>query len=217
MKKGDSFRHQGLRARLVEEVRSKGIKDKNVLKAIGHVPRHLFMDSAFVKFAYRDTAFPIGEGQTISQPYTVAFQTELLRVKPGDKILEVGTGSGYQAAVLAEMGAELFTIERQAALHQKSSRLLISLGYNKIKFVLGDGYEGVPASAPFDGIIITAGAPEVPQQLLLQLKEGGVMVAPVGREMQVMKRITRLSDDEFEQESFGQFKFVPMLSGVVRK
>lgn len=217
MKNRDSFRHQGLRARLVEEVRSKGIKNEEVLKAIGKVPRHLFMDTAFVKFAYRDTAFPIGEGQTISQPYTVAFQSQLLEVKPGQKILEVGTGSGYQAAILAEMGAEILTIERQAALHTKSSKLLQSLGYSKIKFVLGDGYQGYPSYAPFDSIIITAGAPEVPQDLLLQLKEGGVMVAPIGKDVQIMMKITRLSGEEFEQESFGRFQFVPMLSGVVKK
>lgn len=217
MKNRDSFRHQGLRSRLVEEVRAKGISDQEVLNAIGKVPRHLFMDPAFVKFAYRDTAFPIGEGQTISQPYTVAFQTQLLEVKAGHKILEVGTGSGYQAAVLAEMGAEILTIERQAALHQKTSKLMVSLGYNKVKFVLGDGYEGYPTYAPYDGIIITAGAPEVPQDLLLQLKEGGVMVAPIGKDVQIMMRIKRLSGEEFEQESFGRFQFVPMLSGVVKK
>ncbi len=217
MKNRDSFRHQGLRARLVEEVRAKGINNDKVLRAIGKVPRHLFMDTAFVKFAYRDTAFPIGEGQTISQPYTVAFQTQLLEVEAGHKILEVGTGSGYQAAILAEMGAEILTIERQAALHSKSSKLLTSLGYNKVKFVLGDGYKGYPSYAPFDSIIITAGAPEVPQELLLQLKEGGVMVAPIGKDVQVMMRIKRLSGEEFEQESFGRFQFVPMLSGVVKK
>ena len=217
MKNRDSFRHKGLRSRLVEEVRAKGINDEEVLKAMGNVPRHLFMDSAFVKFAYRDTAFPIGEGQTISQPYTVAFQTQLLEVETGHKILEVGTGSGYQAAILAEMGVEILTIERQAALHHKTSKLLLSLGYNKVKLILGDGYEGYPTYAPFDGIIITAGAPEVPQDLLLQLKEGGVMVAPIGKDVQTMMRIKRLSGEEFEQESFGRFQFVPMLSGVVKK
>jgi protein-L-isoaspartate(D-aspartate) O-methyltransferase len=215
--KTDSFRHKGLRARLVEDLRKKGITDEAVLAAIGAVPRHLFLDSSFVNFAYRDTAFPIGSGQTISQPSTVALQTQLLGIRPGDKVLEVGTGSGYQAAVLCETGVSLYSIERQPDLYRRCVKLLPSLGYSKIRLSLGDGYEGLAAFAPFDAILVTAGANEIPQKLLLQLKQGGVMVIPVGDNKQVMTRIRRLSEDEFEKEEFGECAFVPMLSGVAGK
>ncbi|SMO67420.1 protein-L-isoaspartate(D-aspartate) O-methyltransferase [Saccharicrinis carchari] len=212
----DTFRHKGLRNRLVDDIAKKGIKDEAVLNAIGAVPRHLFFESSFIKFAYQDKAFPIGAGQTISQPYTVAFQTELLQIKTGDKVLEVGTGSGYQAAVLCEMGAKVFTIERQKELFAKSSHLLPRMGY-KPRFFLGDGYKGLPQQAPFDKIIVTAGAPQIPEDLLTQLCIGGLMVIPVGSgNVQVMTRITRDSESEFSQEQFGQFVFVPLLKGVVK-
>ncbi|ASB49709.1 protein-L-isoaspartate(D-aspartate) O-methyltransferase [Alkalitalea saponilacus] len=213
----DSFRHKGLRARLVDEVRKKGITDEKVLEAIGSVPRHVFLDSSFVKYAYKDMAFPIGAGQTISQPSTVALQTSLLKVKPGDKILEVGTGSGYQAAVLCEMGVHLFSIERQPELYSKTKIALSGFKYRKLRLFLGDGYEGLPGFAPFDAIIVTAGASEVPASLLMQLKTGGIMVIPVGTSTQVMTRIIRISDQEFEKEEFGKCAFVPMLSGVAQK
>ena len=211
----DSFRHKGLRAQLVGELIKKGITNKDVLNAIGKIPRHLFIDSSFVKFAYVDKAFPIGAGQTISQPYTVAFQTQLLETKPGDKVLEIGTGSGYQTAILCELGCDIYTIERQPELYEKTKAFLPLIGYNRVKFFLGDGYKGIIDSAPFDAILITAGAKEIPKELLLQLKaKGGVMVVPLGSGIQIMTRIRRLSDDDFEKEEFGQFSFVPMLPGV---
>jgi len=211
----DSLRHQGLRKRLVEALRIKGIKDAKVLEAIGRVPRHLFMESTFIQFAYKDQAFPIGAGQTISQPYTVAFQTQLLEVKKNDKVLEIGTGSGYQAAVLLEMGAKVYTIERQKELFVKTQALLPTIGYHP-KFFLGDGYKGLPTYGPFDKIIVTAGAPSVPHELKKQLKINGKMVIPVGRDdRQEMFVITRLSDDEFKTEKYGSFVFVPLLKGVV--
>ncbi|MBS2212858.1 protein-L-isoaspartate(D-aspartate) O-methyltransferase [Carboxylicivirga mesophila] len=216
MMRKDSFRHIGMRARLVEELRRKRITDERVLEAIGRVPRHLFLESSFIKFAYQDKAFPIGAGQTISQPYTVALQSQLLEVKAGEKILEVGTGSGYQAAVLLEMGVKLFSIERQGELYQRSVRLLRELGYQG-RFYLGDGYEGLPAQAPFDKIIITAGAPIIPRNLLMQLKVGGMMVIPFGDTKQVLMRIIRINEDEFEQEEIEECAFVPMLNGVVGK
>jgi protein-L-isoaspartate(D-aspartate) O-methyltransferase len=216
MELSDSFRHKGLRHRLVREIEKKGITDKNVLEAIGRVPRHLFMDSSFVNMAYKDQAFPIGQGQTISQPYTVAVQTSLLDVKPGDRILEIGTGSGYQAAVLHEMGASVFSIERQKRLYQKTSRLLAPMGYKDIRLFLGDGYEGLPAFAPFDKIIVTAAVDEVPSTLLMQLKIDGMLVVPLGERSQTMTRIKRLSDDDFEKETFGEFAFVPMLKGIAK-
>jgi protein-L-isoaspartate(D-aspartate) O-methyltransferase len=215
MKQLDSYRHQGLRRILVDGLMARGITDRAVLGAIRRVPRHLFMDSSFVQYAYRDKAFPIGSGQTISQPYTVAFQTQLLKVDAGSKVLEVGTGSGYQAAVLAEMGVDLYSIERQTSLYNKCKTLLPAIGYPKIRLFLGDGYAGLPGFEPFDAILVTAGALNVPRQLLLQLKIGGALVVPVGSQVQEMTRVVRLSDDEFEQQCFGSFQFVPMLHGVV--
>jgi len=211
----DSLRHQGMRKRLVEGIRIKGVRDPRVLDAIAKVPRHLFMDSSFIQFAYKDQAFPIGAGQTISQPFTVAFQTQLLDVQPNEKVLEVGTGSGYQAAVLVEMGATVFTIERQRELYLKVQQLLPEIGYHP-KFFYGDGYKGLPTYGPFDKIIITAGAPVLPEELLQQLRVGGVLVAPIGpSEKQVMYKVTRNSEDEFEKEKHGTFVFVPMLKGTV--
>ncbi len=212
----DSFRHKGLRNRLVKEIEKKGITEKKVLEAIGRVPRHLFMDSSFVHLAYQDQAFPIGQGQTISQPYTVAFQSSLLDVQPGCKVLEIGTGSGYQAAVLSEMQAEVFSIERQQRLYKATGQLLTDIGYPDIRLFLGDGNEGLPAFAPFDRILVTAGASEVPSNLLIQLRPGGIMVIPIGVQSQTMIRIKRLSKDEFEQESFGSFAFVPLLKGIAK-
>jgi protein-L-isoaspartate(D-aspartate) O-methyltransferase len=211
----DTPRHQGLRKRLVEGLKIKGIRDKQVLEAISRVPRHLFMDSSFLNFAYKDQAFPIGAGQTISQPYTVAFQTQLLEVRPMYKILEVGTGSGYQAAILCEMKAKLYTIERQRELYIKAQQLLPELGYYPA-FFLGDGYKGLPTYGPFDRIIVTAGAPSVPEELLQQLVTGGKLVIPVGSEdQQTMLLITRTGPDDFTTEKHGAFVFVPMLKGTV--
>ncbi len=210
----DTLRHQGLRKLLVEGIRIKGIKDEKVLAAIGKVPRHLFMDSSFTQFAYKDQAFPIGAGQTISQPYTVAMQTQLLQIERFDKILEVGTGSGYQAAVLLEMGATVYTIERQRELYLKTQAILPQIGYNP-KFFYGDGYKGLPTYGPFDKIIITAGAPAIPEDLLTQLKVGGRMVVPMGpREKQTMYVVVKSSETEYYKESYGTFVFVPMLKGV---
>ena len=210
----DTLRHQGLRKLLVEGIRIKGIKDEKVLAAIGKVPRHLFMDSSFTQFAYKDQAFPIGAGQTISQPYTVAMQTLLLQVERFDKILEVGTGSGYQAAVLLEMGATVYTIERQRELYLKTQAILPQIGYNP-KFFYGDGYKGLPTYGPFDKIIITAGAPAIPEELLTQLKVGGRMVIPMGpREKQTMYVVVKSSETEYYKESHGTFVFVPMLKGT---
>ncbi len=211
----DDLRHQGMRKRLVDGLKIKGIKDEKVLAAIGKVPRHLFMESSFLKFAYKDQAFPIGAGQTISQPYTVAFQTQLLQVQEDEKVLEVGTGSGYQAAVLVEMGARVFTIERQKELFQKVQAFLPEIGYQPACF-FGDGYEGLPNFAPFDKILVTAGAPEVPAALKEQLKTGGRMVIPVGNDTrQEMLVITRIANDEYKTEKHGGFVFVPLLKGKV--
>lgn len=207
----DSFTHQGMRKRLVKTLEKKGIADKRVLEAIGQIPRHLFMDSGFVGHAYEDKAFPIAADQTISQPYTVARQTELLEVKKGDKVLEIGTGSGYQSAVLLEMGVVLYTIERQNELFKKTQLFLPKLGYKPKRMIFGDGYIGLQEEAPFNGIIVTAGAPFVPQPLLAQLKIGGKLVIPVGDDVQIMTVFTRKSDSEFEKEEFGEFRFVPLL------
>jgi protein-L-isoaspartate(D-aspartate) O-methyltransferase len=211
----DDPRHQGMRKKLVEGLRIKGIRDENVLSAIEKVPRHLFMESSFLNFAYKDQAFPIGSGQTISQPYTVAFQTQLLEVKKNDKILEVGTGSGYQAAVLLEMGARLYTIERQKDLFLKAQSFLPEIGYHPACF-FGDGWLGLPGFAPFDKILVTAGAPSVPAALKEQLKTGGRLVIPVGNEnRQEMIVIIRISENEFKSEKHGGFIFVPLLKGTV--
>ncbi len=210
----DTYKQQGLRARLVKVVSEKGIKDKAVLEAIGNIKRHEFMDSAFLHRAYHDSPFPIGNNQTISQPYTVAFQTELLKVKANDKILEIGTGSGYQAAVLSEIGAEVHSIERIYDLYISSQKLLRKLGYG-INFYYGDGYKGKPEKAPFDGIIITAAAAKIPGELLKQLKIGGRMVIPVGNSLgQKMLLIKKISENKFEKEEKGLFSFVPMLEDV---
>ncbi len=209
----DNYRHKGLRKKLVEELRGKGITSEAVLDAINKVPRHLFMDTGFLDYAYKDQAFPIGAGQTISQPYTVAFQTELLDIQKGDKVLEIGTGSGYQTAVLLELGARVFTIERQKELFLNSQALLTRLGYHP-RFFYGDGYEGLPAFAPFDKILITAAAPEIPDTLIRQLKTGGVLVAPVGGETQEMTRVVKHGRDDIEVTKHGYFVFVPMMKGT---
>jgi len=207
----DSNRHKGLRNQLVTTIRNKGIKDKKVLDAMSNVPRHLFMDSGFVDFAYQDKPFPIGADQTISQPFTVAFQTELLEVQPGHKILEIGTGSGYQTAVLIELKAEVYSIERQKELYIKAKKFLPKVGYVPKKLVYGDGYIGLTENAPFDGIIVTAGAPYVPKALLGQLKIGAKLVIPVGDDVQVMTVFTRTAEKKFEKLEYGDFRFVPML------
>jgi protein-L-isoaspartate(D-aspartate) O-methyltransferase len=207
----DSFKHQGLRQKLVDILKTKGITDKKVLDAIGKIPRHLFMDSSFLDHAYQDKAFPIGADQTISQPYTVAFQTELMQIKQGDTVLEIGTGSGYQTAVLCLLGTKVFSIERQNELYKKTSKFLPKLGYRAKKLIFGDGYIGLEAEAPFDSIIVTAGAPFVPKPLLSQLKIGGRLVIPVGGEVQVMTLFIRKGPKDFEQQEFGEFRFVPLL------
>lgn len=207
----DTFKHKGLRQQLLAVLKDKGITDANVLKAIGNVPRHLFMDSSFLDYAYKDMAFPIAADQTISQPYTVGFQTELLQVKKDDKVLEIGTGSGYQAAVLCELGARVYSIERQQELFKKTSVFLPKIGYRAKKLIFGDGYKGLPEEAPFDSIIVTAGAPFVPKPLLSQLKIGGRLVIPVGETTQIMTLIIRTDTKEFEQHEFGEFRFVPLL------
>lgn len=207
----DSYIHQGKRRQLVETLRQKGIVQEEVLEAINKVPRHLFMDSGFLEHAYVDKAFPIAADQTISQPYTVARQTELLEVEPGQRILEIGTGSGYQCAVLLEMGAEVYTIERQNELFKKTSKFLPKLGYRPKKMVFGDGYKGLPDQAPFDGIIVTAGASELPQELLAQLKVGGRMVIPLGEKTQIMTVYERTSPTDFTKHTHGAYRFVPML------
>lgn len=209
----DSFRHKGLRDKLVKEIREKGVHNEDVLEAMSKVPRHLFMDSSFVNFSYTDKAFPISAGQTISQPYTVAFQTQLLEVKRHQKVLEVGTGSGYQTAVLLELGARVYTIERQRQLFLDSQNTLSPLNYKPIYFY-GDGYEGVPSYAPFDRILVTAAAPEIPQKLLDQLAPGGIMVIPEGDSSgQRMIRIERIDEKEYKKTEHGHFSFVPLLKG----
>ena len=210
----DTYRHKGLRKKLVDTVKGKGITDERVLTALNNVPRHFFLDSAFDEKAYEDRAFPIGEGQTISQPYTVAYQTQLLEVKPFLKVLEIGTGSGYQAVILAEMGAQVYTIERQKKLFDANKTFVFLKKYLSIKFFYGDGYEGLPTFAPFDRILITAAAPDIPPKLIEQLKPGGMMVIPVGTgEVQRMMRITKLENGALKEEVFDNFSFVPMLEG----
>ncbi len=207
----DTSKHKGLRNQLVKIIIGKGIKDKKVLDAISKIPRHLFMDSGFIHFAYQDNAFPIAAGQTISQPYTVAFQTELLEVKKGDKVLEIGTGSGYQTAVLIELGAEVYSVERQKELYEKVRKFLPTVGYVAKKLNFGDGYKGWEEFAPFDKILVTAGAPFVPKALLSQLKIGGRLVIPVGDDVQTMTLYIRKGENEFEKHEHGQFRFVPLL------
>ncbi|MCW3107513.1 MAG: protein-L-isoaspartate(D-aspartate) O-methyltransferase [Segetibacter sp.] len=214
VKHTDTYQHKGLRRQLVELLRKKGITDENVLTAISNIPRHFFLDSAFDKIAYEDRAFPISEGQTISQPYTVAYQTQLLEVKPNDKVLEIGTGSVYQASVLAEMGAKVFTIERQKKLYEKNKSFIFKSKYPNIKFFYGDGFQGLPTYAPFDKVIITAAAPYVPPKLIEQLKTGGMMVVPIDLgPFQQMLRLTKLADGSYSEERFDNFSFVPMLEG----
>ncbi len=210
----DSYRHKGLRKQLVESIRTKGIADERVLAAIEKIPRHIFLDSSFLEFAYQDKPFPIGSGQTISQPYTVAFQSELLLVKKGMKVLEIGTGSGYQACVLAEIGARVFSIERQRKLFLRTREFIAKIGY-PVKVFLGDGYEGLASFAPFDRILITAAAPEIPQPLIDQLKPGGILVIPFGKDdLQQMLRITKNTDGTLTTEKHGAFRFVPLLGDL---
>ena len=210
----DSYQHMGMRKKLVQVLRDKGITDENVLAAINNIPRHFFLDSAFDKIAYEDRAFPIGEGQTISQPYTVAYQSQLLEIKPYQKVLEIGTGSVYQASVLAEMNAKVFTIERQKKLYELNKGFIFKSKYPNIKFFYGDGFQGLPTYALFDKIIITAAAPFIPPRLIEQLKTGGFMVIPVDSgEHQQMLRITKKADGSYIEEKFDNFSFVPMLEG----
>ncbi len=207
----DTFKHKGLRQKLVDELSQLGIEDQRVLNAINSVPRHLFLNSAFEGFAYQNKAFPIGEGQTISHPYTVAFQSQLLDVNKDEKILEIGTGSGFQTAVLLAMGAQVYSIERQKNLHDSAKNLLRRLGYNPRYITFGDGYKGLPTFAPFDKIIVTAGAPFVPKDLLMQLKVGGTLIIPIGEGVQIMTLFLKTGEMSFEKMEFGDFKFVPML------
>ena len=208
----DSIKHQGLRRHLVELLKSKGIDSKSVLKAVGSVPRHHFMDHSLINFSYEDQAYPISSNQTISQPFTVAFQTQLLEIETDNKILEIGTGSGYQTAILLELSSQIYTIERQQKLFKKTQRLFKSLGLRPKKVIFGDGILGLPDDAPFDRILVTAGASQVPKNLLDQLKIGGKLVIPVGLKEQEMLRFTRISEKEFNKESFGKFRFVPLLN-----
>ena len=207
----DSYRHRGLRKKLVRIVEGKGITDKNVIEALGKVPRHYFFDKAFLEHAYQDKAFPIGEGQTISQPFTVAFQTQLLEIRKGDKVLEIGTGSGYQACILMEMGAEVYTVEYIRKLYERTKKFLPTMGY-KPHFFCGDGTKGLPAFKPFDKIIITAAAPTLPQPLIDQLQIGGIMVVPVGdSNLQRMVKVTKKSESKISNEYFDYFSFVPLV------
>lgn len=207
----DTNKHKGLRNQLVKQLQDKGITDKSVLNAIAEIPRHLFLNSSFEDFAYQDKAFPIGADQTISQPYTVAFQSQLLEVQKEHKILEIGTGSGYQTAVLCKMGANVYSIERQNELFKKTSRLLPHMGIRPKKLIFGDGYKGLEVDAPFDSIIVTAGAPFIPQPLMAQLKIGGRLVIPVGEKEQIMTLLIRKNETQFEKHEYGDFKFVPLL------
>lgn len=209
--RSDTLKHKGKRLQLAKLVAQKGIKDEKVLEAIRTIPRHLFMDSSFEDHAYQDKAFPIAADQTISQPFTVAYQSELLQVEKGQTVLEIGTGSGYQTAVLCELGAKVYSIERQQELFKKTKLFLSKLGYRPKHLSFGDGYKGLPEYAPFDRIIVTAGAPVVPKPLLSQLKVGGRMVIPVGKDAQVMTLFERKSDNEFVKTELDEFRFVPLL------
>jgi protein-L-isoaspartate(D-aspartate) O-methyltransferase len=213
----DTYRHKGLRKRLVDALRQKGITDEAVLTAINTVPRHFFLDKAFEEHAYEDKPFPIGNEQTISQPYTVAYMSTLLEVKRGDRVLEIGTGSGYQAAILASMGARVFTVERQEALYLHAKALLAQLGYTSVRCFFRDGSKGLAEYAPYTGIIVTAGAPVVPEPLREQLAVGGLLIIPVGEDVQYMYRIQRISQTEYKEEILDAFRFVPFLEGVNRK
>lgn len=207
----DTLKHQGLRNKLVELLKQKGITDKLVLASISKIPRHFFLDSSFLDHAYQDKAFPIGSDQTISQPYTVAYQSQLLQIKKGDKVLEIGTGSGYQTAVLCELGAEVYSIERQNELFKRTFKFLPKLGYRPKKLIFGDGYKGYVEAAPYAAIIVTAGAPYVPKPLLKQLAIGGRLVIPVGDSEQIMQVFTRINEKQYAKEELGNFKFVPLL------
>lgn len=211
----DTHRHRGLRQQLVNELKSKGIKNELILSAFMDIPRHYFLEKTFADWAYKDVAFPIDADQTISQPYTVAMQTTLLDIKKGDKVLEIGTGSGFQACVLSHMGAKVYTIERQKKLFDKTEKFLHDIGFGNIRTLYGDGYEGAPRFAPFDKILITAGASEIPEKLIDQLKPGGIMVIPLGQgDLQKMLRITKNVDGSLKKENFGNYRFVPFLKGV---
>ncbi|MBP9198200.1 MAG: protein-L-isoaspartate(D-aspartate) O-methyltransferase [Saprospiraceae bacterium] len=211
----DTHRHRGLRQQLVNELKSKGIKNELILSAFMDIPRHYFLEKTFADWAYKDVAFPIDADQTISQPYTVAMQTTLLDIKKGDKVLEIGTGSGFQACVLSHMGAKVYTIERQKKLFDKTEKFLHDIGFGNIRTLYGDGYEGAPRFAPFDKILITAGASEIPEKLIEQLKPGGIMVIPLGQgDLQKMLRITKNEDGSLKKENFGNYRFVPFLKGV---
>ena len=213
----DTYRHKGLRKKLIDSLRDKGISDEDLLKAMMNVPRHYFLDNALEHIAYQDRAFPISEGQTISQPYTVAYQTQLLEVKPFEKILEIGTGSAFQAVILAEMGAQVFTIERQKKLFELNKSFILKSKYPNIKYFYGDGFEGLPTYAPFDKIIITAAAPYIPPKLIAQLKTGGKMIIPLDDNgKQKMLRLTKKEDGSHDEEAFSDFSFVPMLKGIER-
>lgn len=212
----DSYRHKGLRKRMIQLLRDKGINHAGVLAAMATIPRHFFLDSAFADHAYENKPFPIEAEQTISQPYTVAYMSQMADVQPGMKVLEIGTGSGYQACVLAEMGAEVWSIERHEVLHLQAKKQLASMGYERIRLSHGDGYAGMAEHAPFDRIVVTAGAPEIPTALRLQLAIGGMMIIPVGVEQQVMMRITRTHTDQWRDERFEQFRFVPFVGGTTR-
>jgi protein-L-isoaspartate(D-aspartate) O-methyltransferase len=215
MKYIDGYRHKGLRRNLVKILRSKGINNEKILEAISNIPRHFFLDAAFAEWAYKDVAFPIDADQTISQPFTVAFQTYLLDIKPKDKVLEIGTGSGYQASVLAELGAKVYTIERHEELFIKTTKFLNEIGFGKIRTFFGDGYKGLPRYAPFDKIIITAGATEIPNELIKQLKIGGILVIPYGEgDTKDMIKLIKLDEKNLRREKHGKFRFVPFVKGV---
>lgn len=212
----DSYRHKGMRRKLIEELGSRGISDKNVLDAFDKVPRHFFLDLAFTNQAYSNVAFQIGAGQTISHPYTVAFQSGLLNVSKGHKVLEIGTGSGFQTSILAAMGAKVYSIERQKELYLKAKRIIHDLGYNP-KLFYGDGYKGQPSYAPYDRILVTCGAPFLPEELMSQLKVGGILVIPIGEgDSQIMTRYLKVSNDEITKDTYGDFSFVPMLEKTVK-